>query len=428
MRIRDAARAGWQQRWWLAVIVAGLSVVIYGIYRFWLGPQVLAYSVLRGELVQTVVASGRVETPLRVEIGSQLTSTVAAIPVMEGQTVQAVQLLIALDDREALAAVAQSRAAVTQAQTRLQQIRELSLPVAQQAVRQAEANWRNAAQHYDRTRILQGRGFVGQAQLDEAQRNLDVAQSQWRTAQLQFESNSTQGSDVRLAQAALEQAEASLHMAQAKLRYTRITAPTAGTLITRAIEPGNVVQPGKVLMVLSPEGKTQLVVQIDERNMAAVQLGQPALSAADAYPNQRFAATVSYINPAVDSQRGSVEIKLDVATPPSYLRQDMTVSVDIEVARRPDTLILSAEAIHDAATAAPWVLKIMQGRVARQAVKLGIRSTGKMEILEGLQAGDQVISATAVNVAVGQHIRARRVAVSSAQPFAEAPISRTILP
>ncbi len=57
------------------------------------------------------------------------------------------------------------------------------------------------------------------------------------------------------------------------------------------------VQPGKVLMVLSPSGETQLVLQIDERNLAKLKLGQKALASADAYPAQRFAAELVYINP-----------------------------------------------------------------------------------------------------------------------------------
>ena len=69
------------------------------------------------------------------------------------------------------------------------------------------------------------------------------------------------------------------------------------------------VQPGKVLMVLSPAGETQLVLQIDERNLGRLKLGQRALASADAYPQERFAAELVYINPGVDAQRGTVEVQ-----------------------------------------------------------------------------------------------------------------------
>jgi HlyD family secretion protein len=158
-------------------------------------------------------------------------------------------------------------------------------------------------------------------------------------------------------------------------------------------------------MVLSPAGVTQLVVQIDEKNLSALKLGQPALGSADAYPDQRFPAEVAYINPAVDPQRGSVEVKLDVPAPPEYLRQDMTVSVDIEVARRAHTLVLPIDAVHDSAGAAPWVMRVEAGRARHHAVRIGARGTGKAEILEGLRSGDQVTTGTGVSLVDGQRVR-----------------------
>jgi HlyD family secretion protein len=164
----------------------------------------------------------------------------------------------------------------------------------------------------------------------------------------------------------------------------------AGTLIARTVEVGDVVQPGKVLMTLSPQGRTQLVVAIDEKNLALLALGQEAWVSADAYPTQRFAATLAYINPGVNATTGAVEVKLDVPAPPAVLKQDMTVSVDIEVARRTQALIVPMSALHDA-DAAPWVLRL-EGRHARRIpVRLGLRSGGLAEVLGGLSEGDAVL-------------------------------------
>jgi HlyD family secretion protein len=81
-------------------------------------------------------------------------------------------------------------------------------------------------------------------------------------------------------------------------------------LITRNVERGAVVVPGNALLVLAPTGKMQLELQIDERNLGKLSLGQKALASADAYPEQRFEAVVSYVNPGVDISRASVEVKL----------------------------------------------------------------------------------------------------------------------
>jgi HlyD family secretion protein len=389
-----------------ALFLAALGLAGYGATQKLLGPKVPAFVVTHEDVLQTIVASGRVETPLRVAIGSQITGTVAAIPVAEGQTIKARQLLIALEDGEARAAAVAARAGIVQAQAKIRQIHDLTLPSAAETLRRANANLQNARLNYERSIDLQARGFIGQSQLDEVKMNLDVAESQVRSAALDVEANGPQGSAYQMAQTELAQARAGLATALARLDYTTIEAPVDGTLIARDVERGDVVQPGKTLMVLSPAGSTQLVVQIDEKNLSALRLGQPALGSADAYPNERFAAQVAYINPAVDPQRGSVEVKLNVSAPPAYLRQDMTVSVDIEVARRPHALVVASSAVHDGAGTAPWVLKVEADRARHRPVRIGARGAGKVEVLEGLQGGDVVLGATGSSVADGQRVRA----------------------
>ncbi len=376
-----------------ALVLAVLLLAALAGPRLLLGPEVPVLTVVQRDFVQTVVASGRVETPHRVELGAQITGTVLRVPVREGQDVAAGAVLIELESAEWHAAAKQADLAVQQARARLRQLREVQAPVAEQALRQAQANHDAARQALDRNRDLFARGFIGQAALDEAQRAEQVAQAQVLTAQQQFASARPAGSDAAIAETALAQAQAGAQFARAKLAYATVSAPVAGTLITRNVEPGDVVQPGKVLMVLSPAGETQLVVQIDEKNLRLLREGLPALASADAYAAQRFAAELVYINPGVDAQRGAVEVKLRVPSPPAYLRQDMTVSVDIEVARLANAVLVPGDALHDADTESPWVLKLDGCCVRRQAVKLGMRSSGLAEVLEGLRAGDRVTPA-----------------------------------
>jgi len=389
----------------LAAGVVALGLVGTAAVLFLLGPKTEVLEALRREVVQSVVATGRIESPFRVDLGAQVVGTVTRVPVAQGESVAAGQTLIELDSAEAHALVRQAEAAVVQAEGRLRQLKELQLPVAAQSLRQAQANFANARSQFERNRKLFEAGFIGQSVLDDSQRNLEVAQTQVDTARKQVDAARPQGSDYALASAALEQAQAGLQAARARLAYTRVVAPVTGTLIARNVEHGDVVQPGRALMVLAPAGETQIVVQIDERNLGMVRLGQPALASADAYPAKRFAAEVAYVNPGVDAQRGTVEVKLRVREPPDYLRQDMTVSVDIEVARSPGALALPAEAVHDATGAAPWVLRVEGGRAVRRTVELGLRGTGWVEIRSGLGPGDRVVPAAAP-IAPGQRLRA----------------------
>lgn len=411
----ESPPAMWPARLWKAikprltvglVLLAALAAGLWLGPRFLFGPRMEATAVVRRDFVQSVVASGHVEAPHRVNVGTQITGTVKRVPVTEGQSVRAGQVLIELESAEWSAALAQADAAVLQARARLRQLREVQAPVAAQTVRQAQVNLDNARAQLRRNTDLFHQGFVGQAALDDVRKTVDLAESQLRASQSQLDSARTGGSDYAVAETALAQAMAGAAMARSRLVYATIAAPVGGTLIDRAVEPGDVVQPGKALMVLSPAGKTQLVVQIDEKNLQFLAPGQKALASADAYPDKRLAAELVYINPGVDVQRGSVEVKLDVPEPPAYLRQDMTVSVDIQVAQRPQAVLVASDALHDADLAVPWVLKVEGRHARRQPVRVGLRGGGFSEVLEGLQPGDLVLPAKTADIWDGSRLRA----------------------
>lgn len=394
----------WQGHWkWLLAVAALLAVMALAWSR-WQGPQLEVLTVERRDLLQTVVVSGHVEAPHRADIAAQITGTVLRVPVREGQEVQAGDVLVELNPAEAQAAAQQAEAALAQARAQLRQLRELQQPQAEQALRQAQATLDNAQAAAQRSEDLFSQGFVGQAARDDARRSLALADAQWRSARKALEALDPSGSQVALGEAAVSSAQANAAAALARLSYTRVRAPQGGQLIARNVEPGDVVQAGKLLMTLSPQGPTQLVAEVDEKNLRLLQVGQPALASADAYAQRRFAARLAYINPGVNAQTGAVLVKFDLPAVPPELRQDMTVSIDIEVARRPQALLLPVGALHDAETASPWVLRVSEGQAERRAVKLGLRASGWAEVLDGLAEGDRVLPAAA-EIAAGDRVR-----------------------
>ncbi len=362
--------------------------------RVVLGPRIPAALVVQRDFIQTIVATGHVESPHRISIGSQIVGVVKNIPVTEGQNVQAGEVLIELDDAEWRAAAQQADMLALQAQARLRQVREVQAPVAAQSLVQAEINVSYAEKQWHRNVDLFTKSFISQAALDEAKKNVDLTQAQLQTAKKQVQTTHPTGSDYQIAATTLAQAEANSKIAYSRRQYTVIKTPIAGTLISRDVEAGDVVQPGKALMTLSPLGTTQLVVQIDEKNLPLLVLGQLARASADAYPALNFSAAISYINPSVDLQRGSVEIKLNVPEPPAYLRQDMTVSVDIQVATRLRAMLVPTDTIHDVKSRQPWVLKVADGKARKQVLRVGLQSAGMSEVLSGLRVNDRILTFT----------------------------------
>lgn len=404
----------------LALIMAVAVVGYFARDLIW-GTPVLGYAVISGPLRQTVVASGRVMWPQRIDVAAETIGRVCCIPVQEGQHVEQDQLLIQLEDQTERANVVLATAAVAQAAASIRQQREVAMPTAQEGLIQAAAEASQIRRQMARLRQLSSLDYVTDLDLENTARNLAIAESKLNTATRQVETNQTQGSAATLARTVLAQAQASLKFSQVKLAQAAIHAPAAGTLIRRSVEPGDIVQPGKLLMVLAAQGETQLVVQIDEKNLAKLAIGQLALASADAYADERFSAEVIYINPGIDPLRGSVEIKLRVQQPPAYLRQDMTVSVDIETARREQALLIPTAALRDPSGASPWVLVVRDQHTQRQIVTLGLRGDHSVEVRSGLSVGEAVILPSQALIQADQHVRVTLVAPTSVAPTSVEP-------
>jgi HlyD family secretion protein len=390
---------------WIAV-AALLAIGVIGLHRL-RGPLVDVATVMRTGIEQHLVASGRVRVVTRVQLTAQAPGRITQVAVREGQRVQPGDLLARIDEQEARAAVAEARAGVAQARGRVEQLREVSAVVAGEQLREAEANFRRAESELIRIEALAKTGDVAARDLEEARRVLDIAVAARAAAHAQQQAATARGADARVALSALRESEARLAAAQVRLAQTRVVASQAGIILDRQVDPGDIVRAGDTLLELAGEGETEIVIEPDERNLAWLRVGQTGKASADAYPDQIFDAQITYIAPAVNRQRGSIEVRLRVPDPPATLRPDMTVSVDLTVATKKAALTVPTEAIRNAATAAPWVLVVDAGALVRRDVTLGIAGEGRSEIASGVSEGDIVALSSGQTLEPGQRVRVR---------------------
>lgn len=342
-------------------------------------------------LTQSVVATGRIATPARISIGSPLAATVLDITVREGDQVAPGQVLARLRADDATALVSQAQAALAEAEARRVQVDKVSRPVAAQQLAQAEANLKVAQAEAERAKRLVAQGFYAQSKVDDALRNATNAATAVDAARAQFAAQQPGGTESEAARARLEQARAQLANAKARAALLTLTAPSAATVLTRKAEPGDVAAGGKVLLELADAGETRIYATVDEKNLRFLQPGQKAIGVADAFPGQPFAAELYYLAPAVDPQRGTVEIRFRVPAPPAFLRPDMTVSVETVTGRKESALVLPTEAVREADSSHPWVLAVRDGVATRVEVGVGLAGIGQVEITHGLADGDQAI-------------------------------------
>lgn len=393
------------RRWpWVLLAVVVLAAALFLLLPR--GRSVEVVEVTRGPIVQSVVATGRLATPARITVSSQTTARIERVRVREGDLVDAGTSLIELRSDEAEALLASARAALEQARAQLAQLADVQRPVAEQQLLQAVAAQQLAEREVERARDLNSRGFVSQAQVDTAERTLVQTRAATRAARAQAQGVRSGGVEDDLARSRLQQAQANVDAARVRLDDLVLRAPAPARVLLRQAEPGDTAQPGRDLLVLAQQGDTRIIATVDEKNLAYVRDGLGASALADAFPGRPFPATVSYVAPSVDAQRGTVEVWLRVPDPPDFLRPDMTVSVEMLVGRSEAALRLPAEALRDDDGAGSSVLVVRDGRATRVPVVVGLRGIGVVELLEGPQPGEQVILPSS-GAGEGERVRVR---------------------
>ena len=368
-----------------AVLVPVVAVLLVGAAALLRqrAPELPGYRIATQPLVQRVVATGRVITTSRALVGSEVTATVVERRVKEGDRVRKGDVLVVLRADDLAANVRVAEAALLQLQTSAR-------PQAQAALQQAEVRLAQAVRERERRVELAQKKLIAHEVLEQAEEAEALARAATDAARVAVQAVAADGPEER-------QLRERIAAARAQLGKTSIRAGSDGVVLTRNAEPGDLVQPGRVLFEIASDGATEIEVPVDEKNLAALALGQVASCIADAWPDRAFPATVSYLAPGVDADRGTVMIRLLVDPVPEWLLQDMTVTVNVETGRRDAATVVANDALLDMA-GSPAVLLVRDGRVERTAVKLGLRGLGSSEVTEGLVNGDVVLAGAATAV------------------------------
>ncbi|MFW2045445.1 efflux RND transporter periplasmic adaptor subunit [Acinetobacter variabilis] len=372
------------------VLILLLLLVAFGVFRWWQGPQVTGYTLEPMPLVQSVVATGQVITVSRAQVGSEVTGVVLERRVKEGDRVKPGDLLVVLKSDELAAQVRQAEVALNELATNRR-------PQASAELASAKAQLEQASREATRRRNAEA-GILSAEEIEQAVEAERVARNNYETVRLKA---------AALAPGQVEEASLreQLSVAQAQLAKTKIRATIAGTVLTRDVEPGDLVQPGRTLFTIAMDGNTEIRVPLDERNLSRLALSQKATAIADAYPDKPFPARINFIAPSIDPQRGTVEVRLSVDPVPDFLRQDMTVSVNVETGRRDRTLAIPNDALGKVQGDQATVLLVRDSKIQRQKVQLGLRGLAMSEVISGLKTGDQVLSDATSALKDGTRVR-----------------------
>ena len=391
------------------VVVAGAGIAWKVRGHDPVGTSVQTAPAAKMTIVQTVTATGHIQPVTQVNISADVSAKITRLDVKEGQWVDKGDLLLELDKERYVAAVESAEANLRAAQANVNVVHENMLKV---------------DKDLERTQHLHAESLESQSSLDAAYAAAQVEHARYRSSQDQA-----------------AQSAAALKQAKDDLSKTTIYAPMSGTISKRNKERGEIALGSQfqedVIMVLSNLSGMEALVDVDENDIVSVRVGDKATIEVDALPGVTLKGEVTEIansakvsGTGTTDQKTEFEVKVAVTDPNAELRPGMTASADIVTATHDDVLGVpiqsvavraldqlmpkkgdgkkgapaaasgaeTPEAAAEAARFTPdkdgfveivWVVK--DGKAVAEQVKTGIQSDSNIEILDGLDPGQEVV-------------------------------------
>jgi membrane fusion protein (multidrug efflux system) len=356
------------------VVVLGVLGLV--VWRLMTGPKT--------EPVRTRVVTVGIAPPIRADLDIRLAYTadispyqvvnifsrvdgyIAKLHVDKGDFVKANQLLVEIDHTDYHHAVNQAKA---------------NLSAAQAKVSQQDAVLRNAKLTFDRMQTLIKDQFVSQQDLDNAQVNLDAATAAQNSLQAQ-----------------VNQMEVALAQSERHLSYSYIRAPFAGYIAERNLDTGAYVSSATAststmsrgIMSLHDINTVRVLIEIVERDIPLVQVGQKAELRAEAYPDHVFEGTVTRIVQALNRATRTMTVEVDLPNGDRRLKGGMFARVEVLVGTHPQALQIPIDAVSRMEDT-QYVYVVRDGKARRIEVEVGTRSGNHIEILNGLTGDEAVI-------------------------------------
>jgi HlyD family secretion protein len=354
-------------------------------------------TVERGTMTRSVVATGKIEPITKVEVKSKANGIIEALRVDVGDVITPGQVLVELD-KETLAARLREARANLQAATA--GLRGAEAALEKNIVEAEGPDVQFARRAFERAKKLSADRLLAQSGLDEAQAALEVAENRQRSAKSQLV---VAHAKVAESEANVAQSRAAVERAEEELRNATIRSPLRGMVLTRDVEIGSpvssILNMGSAASLVMTVGDIERVFvrgKVDEADVGRVKLGQPARISVETFKDRSFEGKVTQISP-IGVERDNVttfEVEVSIDNPGSALKANMTANAEIVLEEHPNVLIVPEAAIVYDARKNPFVevpdAAAGNGR-RRVAVKLGVGSGTRTEIVSGVQAGDRVL-------------------------------------
>lgn len=379
------------------------------------GPQ-------QGAVVLT--AGGYIVAHHTIDVSSKIVGKVAWIGVEKGDKVKQGEVLVRLDDADYRAQLEQAKPNLAAAQANLKKLEAGSRPQEIQAalanVQQAKADFEDNSLNLKRTQQLYEQKIDSRQQLDTAEDQYKVSKAKLDNAEQTFQlaKIGNRVEDINYARAQAEQNRAALDYAQTQLDATLIRSPMDGTVLERNVEKGELVSnmnfggTGGVktsVVKLANLNDLQVELDINENDFPRLSLHQKCNVTSDAYPDRVYHGDLMEVAPEADRQKATVQVKVQILHPDSFLRPEMNAHVSFLAPATgkqtaAQTLTIPRQALTQS-QGKPAVFVVDGDHVQLRAIQTGRNLGDQVEVLDGLSPNDSVVVSSLEGLSSGKRVK-----------------------
>ncbi|HYX41931.1 MAG TPA: efflux RND transporter periplasmic adaptor subunit, partial [Pyrinomonadaceae bacterium] len=333
-------------------------------------------------------------------VAAKIGAQIKQMPLLKNKLVHAGDVIAVLESRDLQAQRNEAVAALNEARASARSVETGTIPQNnaqdQKALRDARAAAANARTVYERRLTLYQQGGISKKDLDASQFDLTKAENDLRLAEqtVALRTASLNPNDRAQAAARVNQAEQHLSSLDAQLAYATVRAPITGIITDQPLYEGSFVASGTTLVTIADVSQVIVKAPVADTVAAQLKMGDSATVLPTDMPGEQMTGQVSLISRAVDPTNRTVEIWVTLANGSGQLRANGAAQVTVSANSKADAIVVPASAVTLEATNADegTVMVVDAESVAHETkVKVGIRTSDKMEITEGLQGGETVI-------------------------------------